>query len=54
MIGYHSNDVDIEVIFAHFSLDISPSGVGNCLRVDFECLELGQPKLKTFKARMDS
>lgn len=38
MIDYHSNDVDVEVIFTHFSLDISPSGVGNCLGVNLQCL----------------
>lgn len=34
----HSNGVDVEVVFTHFSLDISPSGVGNCLGVNFQCL----------------
>lgn len=40
MIDYHSNDVNVEVIFAHFSLDISPSGVGNCLGVNLQCLHM--------------
>lgn len=53
MIDYHSNDVDVEIILSHLLLNVCPGGIGDCLGVDFKCLELGQPKFETFKVRMD-
>jgi hypothetical protein len=53
MIDYHSNDVDVKVLISHLFLNVRPGGVGDCLGVNFECLELGQPRLTTFKVRMD-
>lgn len=52
-IDYHGNDVDVEVVISHLLLNVRPGGVGDCLGVNFECLELGQPNLATFKVRMD-